>query len=62
MQLRRLSRNNLRKYGKKSIVTQKIRMHLLSTFNVVQRFNLYKKEKTYDIAAVRFFCLCKKGN
>ena len=36
-------------------------MHLLSTFNVVQRFNLYKKEKTYDIAAVRFFCLCKKG-
>ena len=40
-------------------------MHLLSTFNVVQRFNLYKKEKTYDIAAVRFlffFCLCKKGN
>ena len=55
-------RNNLRKYGKKSIVTQKIHMHLLSTFNVVQRFNLYKKEKTYDIAAVRFFCLCKKGN
>ena len=36
-------------------------MHLLSTFNVVQRFNLYKKEKTYGIVPyVSFFLACVK--